>query len=658
MMLFRVGFVFYFGDTSHLELYKVDLLTSLFIGWKYDSLVISYLLAPLFLVLIPVSMIKKIWLFNLYQFLVKLYFFVFAIIIPVILIADLSFFSFFQDHINILFFGIIEDDTIALIKTIWSNYPVLYILGILMAYMVIIIMLGKKIFPKVFKKGSFITPGIFKYLLMVTIFLVLLFGGLRGGYGDLVISPKYSDFSESEFVNQVAVNGVVALEKTIKLRHQRNGRKFDMTKAMGYGNDIHKAFGDFLGFDVSSTQKSQLVNLIKRRTAKNEFLEENKLNIIVLVMESFGSHWMKYNSDHFNFLGDLKVHFEKDTYLNNIISSDNGTIGSLLSIATNIPNRPGKRFLSESKFMQLPLASAAHKPYSRKGYESTFVYGGKLGWRDIGKYFKYQEYANLIGENAISKSLGLKGNNGTEWGLFDEHFFNYIYKKINESTRPQFILGLSTSNHPPFAYPKDYKVLPLNLPEELNGKIAREKDLFLKRFSAFQYSNVMLANFLNKIKASSLKDNTIVVVTGDHNFWGFMNYEKSEMYTKYSVPLYFYLPEKLKIEKFDTNKIGSHEDIMSTLYNISLSDTEYISFGEDLFSNEKTYAFNSSLYAGDEGIVYKGNSFHWENFPEVNKTRTEDKFKLLLNRYRSTITISDYYLEESFRSEKSIKKND
>jgi hypothetical protein len=40
--------------------------------------------------------------------------------------VDFIYYSFYQDRINVLIFGFFEDDTIALIKTIWRNYPVVW----------------------------------------------------------------------------------------------------------------------------------------------------------------------------------------------------------------------------------------------------------------------------------------------------------------------------------------------------------------------------------------------------------------------------------------------------------------------------------------------------------------------------------------------------
>ena len=111
----------------------------------------------------------------------------------------------------------------------------------------------------------------------------------------------------------------------------------------------------------------------------------------MILSESFGGYWLQFNKESFDFLGPLKKHFEQDIMFENFLSSNNGTIGSLISLQSTIPDRPGQRFLSESEYMLTPLTSSINYPFSQKGYETTFIYGGKLAWRDIGKYFKNQK---------------------------------------------------------------------------------------------------------------------------------------------------------------------------------------------------------------------------------------------------------------------------
>lgn len=649
MMLFRTFFVLYFDDKNVFISKTFDVFTAYYYGWLYDSMVLSYFIVPIFLLFLFVVLFNSTTLLNILQIFMRILFVIIGVFIPVILISDYGFYSYFQDHINILFFGVLEDDTTALVETIQKNYPLEILMFGFLVYVIALYFLARKFFIKIIKQKSRYRSSAVKVLLSLLGVFVLLMGGVRGGYGKFVLAPKYADFSDDAFINQIALNGVIALDKAIKIRLERNSIGFNMAKSMGYGDDIHQAFSDYLGIDTSPTPKENLLRLISRTTPLNESLNKSKPNVVVILMESFGASWNKYNSETFNFLAGLDQHLREDYYFENIISSDNGTIGSLLALATNIPNRPGARYLSESKYLQVPLDSSSHIPYKNKGYETNFIYGGKLGWRDIGKYFKYQKYHKLIGENLIRTELELNGSQGTEWGLYDEHFFNYIYKQLSESTKPQFFLGLSTSNHPPFETPKEYKPLALEVPLELNERISREKNLFIQRFKAFQYANAKLSEFIQKIKDSPLGKNTIIAVTGDHNFWGFMNYTRQETFLKYTVPFYLYVPKEIYAEEADLSKIGSHKDIMTTIYNISLSNTDYISFGEDLFQSEETFAINGSIYANESGVIYKDKDYTWDTIPLIKTQKSEVQNLILRKRYRSTLTIADFFLQEQLK---------
>ncbi len=647
--VYRVVFTAYFGGMQFIEQNSSELFEAFIMGFRYDSLVACYGLIPFFLL----SLLKFLAPFKfLKKFVEKInltYLVFFTLLITILLIADLGFYSYFQDHLNILAFGFFEDDTMALLETMRKNYPLVPGLFGLAVFLVFLFYL----FGKILKKTQVKRRNIFSKMLITLFAFVLFVGGIRGGYGVLVLSPKYSDFSTVQLVNDISLNGVVTFEKAYKLRKTRSSLEFNMAQAMGYGEDVHKAFSDYLGLDVSSTSRDQLVKLVERKTPINPEAAKLRPHVIVLLMESFGSHWMQFNSENFNFLGELQTHFNDDIFFNKIISGDNGTIGSLMVLSTNIPHRNGARFISESRYMRLPLKTSAHIPYTKEGYDTNFLYGGKLSWRDIGRFFEAQGYTNVEGESHIKESLNLTDRQGTEWGLYDEHFFSHIYKKLETSKKPQFLVGLSTTNHPPFEVPSSFSAPVLSLPDKLKNKISREEDLFMERFKAFQYSNYKLAEFIKKVKSSKLGKNTIIVVTGDHNFWGFMNYTNKESYSKFRVPLYFYIPESIAPKKFDKSIVGGHEDIMTTLYNISLSNKAFYSFGDDLFNSQNSNALGGSIYAGEFGGFYKGKKFVFDDMDTDFSPNATVLLEQLKTQYRSTLTVSDYFLRSEYENNKS-----
>lgn len=657
MMGFRTFFYFYFAEEGLWQNYSSDILRAFYMGFRYDSMVLSYLLLLPFMLLVTAITLRVKKLINFTQFLSGIWSYLVLFLIVAVLICDVGFYSYFQDHINILFFGLVEDDTEAVFQSIWKNYPAGWGLLGLFTFAFVHFWIIRRIFKFFNNNRSIFNPGSVKFIFGVALVLVTLAIANRGGVSEFVLAPSYAEFSKSQFINGLSLNGVFTLERAIRIRNERTKEDFNMANFYGYKGNIHQAFNDYLELDTTPTKKEHLISLLERKTISNPLLENERPHVVVLVMESFGSYWMRYNSDEFNFLGPLKQFFDQGLYFENFISSDNGTIGSLMVVASNIPNRPGTRFLSESKYMQLPLKSAAHVPYKTRGYETNFIYGGKLGWRDIGKYFSIQGYHNVEGESHIRNNLNLKGTIGTEWGAYDGFMFDHIYKKLDQAKRPQFILALSTSNHPPFEWPKDYQPIPLNVPEQLEKKIVREKDLFHKRFIAFQYANFMLGKFLEQISNSALKNNTVVAVTGDHNFWGFMNYADDELFEKFKVPFYIFIPEHLKPASVDLNKFGSHEDIMPTLYNLTLSKTDYLAFGRDLFGQNESFALNPNVYAGINGVIDRDGKFYpWKDKigGKIDTDKPTNNYQGLEVYFKSVLSIADFFLRQELENSKKV----
>src|SRR5690606_36273900 len=148
----------------------------------------------------------------------------------------------------------------------------------------------------------------------------------------------------------------------------------------------------------------ELIASLKSKLPENELLANHPPHVVLVVMESFGSYWNDQNSESFNILGDLKDHFKKGILFKNFLPAENGTIGSMVSVATSQVIRPGARFLSESEFMKTKLASSGHLPFKESGYDTPFVYGGKLGWRDLGKFLFIQKYDHLWGADEIREA--------------------------------------------------------------------------------------------------------------------------------------------------------------------------------------------------------------------------------------------------------------
>src|SRR5690606_14436344 len=106
----------------------------------------------------------------------------------------------------------------------------------------------------------------------------------------------------------------------------------------------------------------------------------------------------------------------------------------------------------------------------------------------------------------------IKNSEGNHWGAYDEHLFEYAFKKLSATNKaPQFMFIQTTSNHTPFDLPSTYKPANIALSTEVKKRLLVDESLAIKNLNCLQYSNDCLGAFLDRIKHSSLAKNTIVV---------------------------------------------------------------------------------------------------------------------------------------------------
>jgi phosphoglycerol transferase MdoB-like AlkP superfamily enzyme len=192
----------------------------------------------------------------------------------------------------------------------------------------------------------------------------------------------------------------------------------------------------------------------------------------------------------------------------------------------------------------------------------------------------------------------------------------------------------------------------------LASRLVGDRAIIEARFRTYLYSSQKLGEFLTDFKKSPLKDKTILAATGDHGFW-LVNFSDEELLQKWMVPLYLYVPPAAHAS-LPTETFGSHMDIFPTLYNLSLSDTEYDALGVNLTDPKiPHYAFHASgLAVGPTGGAMLGakgqaNYYDWQGAYEklIPAKATPEREKMAL-RYRSLMSLLDYY----FMAEKKVGK--
>jgi phosphoglycerol transferase MdoB-like AlkP superfamily enzyme len=653
MSVFRLVFFLYYADLSALGGLWGYVFKAFILGIRFDLVVIAYLNVFVTLSLAAVWMIGKGKIFRAWASALKYYYIAGYLFVFLILAVDFGFYSYFKNHINIIIFGVLEDDTLALLSTIAKNrysIPAFLILAALGASIWIFIsrsIEGMKTAARGPARGR-------KYPVwakLVTAFLLVIANGLaaRGSLKMFPLGTTDAAISPDAFINKLSLTGFFTLGEAVTARLSENEGTLDYVQMAGYEGRSRQAFADLTGRAVDINDP---VASLFKTTRRNAAAERLRPNVILLVMEGFGSDLLNYQSREFDVLGGLKKHFESGYLFRNFLPGDIGTIGSLESIFLNMPKRQQAKAITQSKHAFETFPTGAALPFKRAGYETIFVYGGDIGWRNLISFAPLQGFDTADGQGAMPKDA-LKN----EWGVYDQYLLDYIFGKLSSGGKPKFIMAMSTGNHPPYSVPGDYKPLPLKISGELDKRITGDRQLAAKRFATYQYANQKLGELLTRIKNSAYGRNTIIVITGDHNFWDVFDYGTEKLFDRFSVPLFIYVPYALRPARADTAVYGSHIDIMPTIYNLALSNAKYAAVGRDLFDNS----------AGHEAFISEGYVFAGEGAASVSLSRDTVEYfrwnpeggrriipfqetramKKRVDYYKAAIAVTDYLIKNN-----------
>lgn len=640
MSLFRLFFYFSFAPDNLKNVPFSEILGAFWLGSRLDLSILGYTFIPIILMAIVFTLLQGKVSYRFAKPFFLWYLVLIDLIATLILAVDYGYYAFFNEHISIFIFGFFNDDTTALLKIFWKNYPTIKIFIIAILYILGLTFIIKKIFslPMSQKKETFKIYTQFSILFALILITIL---AIRGSFGMFPISHWIKDVSSNHFVNQVRKNSVYSLVDAINYYKKSLKSQRDLVKEMGFDNNISGAFQIITNKKTINLQKPEK-NLLKT-TPYNKKLEKLKPNVVVIQVESFGTPILKYESKHFDIMRHLKKHFEQDTLFTNFISAANGTIVSMEPMLLNLVARPNTIPYGQSMFKNMHFPTAAASVYKKNGYETRYLYGGDLSWRNVGGFFPHQGFEHVEGKVKIAQTLHLnKAKDFHDWGVYDQFLYKYIIKRLKEAKKPQFIYAMTTNNHPPFELYADYKSKKLTIDANLSKHLKGDQKGILKRLYDYQYALDMAGKFLDAIKSSPLAKNTVVVITADNNtFEGHMKYDRFYQESK-QIPFYIYLPSAIKPKKaIDTSVPGSHKDLFPTLYHFTLSNASYMAVGSDLLNK-------NILHCGinEAGVIITTDGAFQSGVPKNKIERKCDAYR------KASIAVTDFLVKEWYKKSK------
>jgi len=364
----------------------------------------------------------------------------------------------------------------------------------------------------------------------------------------------------------------------------------------------------FSFFRTMNTNNFQEVHFVEEK-----FIEENikpykfyprdsvqpKPNIVIFILESFGKEY----SGAFNKNTGIKNFVSYTPFVDSLASESliatqayaNGrqSIHGMSSVLAGIPSL--KDAFTSSPYSNQKIQSIVSVS-NEMGYDTSFFHGapnGSMGFLGFGNILGFDHYYGKSEYNNDDDFDGI-------WGIWDEPFFQYFARTLNQKKSPFMATLFSVSSHHPFKVPEKY--------------IGKFKKGPLEIHEPIGYTDFALKKFFQAAKKMPWYQNTIFVLVADHtNQIGYPEYEKAM--NRFAIPILFYSPNPKFNLKGEVSEPAQQMDIYPTLADLMGYNKKIRSWGRSLVSEKKDdyLIINSSgveqLMIGNYIYLFDGKNF-------------------------------------------------
>lgn len=612
----RITFLFTHGGESIFTGHSECLPLFVWNAWRFDIQSITYISLPPLLVTFIISFFKSEKSFARCKKFLRGYYAVLLSIITLLVVAEFYFYDNFNTRYNVVFFDFFDEGPLGLLRTMWEDYPFIGILVFIAAVGYATFLAGKYITRKSIKERKWMNTRASIVSLILIAGLTFIF--MRGSVTTYTLQVEAFIVSPDDNINDAVPNALYMLKKAYKERSESFELKSDIAvlKENGF-NSFEEAVA--IANLTGNNGKEELEDILFSTATRNDSIAQP--NILLVMNESWSSYLVDFDKgEELDILCSLRPHLQEDILLKNFLSVRNGTVYSLESVILAMPYL----HYFQSRYRYDSLATSIAYPLKESGYATRFITGLDPTWENLNEALKVQYFDRIDGRMQIMDNI--VGSTTSQIGVYDEFLYKYLEQELENSksdNRPQFIMALTTTNHPPFTYPENMNLPPLTDKWYNSECLTGDHDVKTKYGLGAQYSNRCLGDFLTWFKASSFADNTIVIVTGDHNIRSILNYDVVPERYKHSVPLYIYLPPQYRLsEEAERNieeRYGCHYDILPTIAGYALKNgVKYLNIGNNLLD---TLNNNDSYYSYNERMVLSPNSDKNESIRQMVEAR-------------------------------------
>ena len=572
---------------------------------RFDVQVVCYVLLLPTVLTFVFTALRKSWTERVLSRFRRLYFSIVSTLLLAISGIDMGFYANFNNHINLTFFDFFNEGPMSLIQTIWEEYHCVYeAIVFLLIFLPVLLLIRRIELGNSSSRHSLQSVSrhrlsrleVIKLSATILLYIAFLVIGMRGSVWRFPLQIEDTFVSNQKLLNDLVPNAIYMLKKAYK--EKSNAFKIAKTDDLLHEykfKSLQEALDVYTDGQIKIAKNDTLTALQCALFAEvGDSLKQAQPNIVIIYSESWSNYLFNLQQKDAEMYFGLDRHFKEDLLFRNFQSVQNGTVASLenLFVSTPFP----RFFASAYRFK--PLSTSIALPFKASNYTTIFMSGMDAAWENCAEALVHQQFDAIYDKFFILKDYPHATYNSI--GVYDEYLFQALLDKLNKpSKKRQMIAVMTTTNHPPFEFPKDLKLPPL--PESFYSKkcfAEHNRKVLDKYLTGFRYYNKVLNEFLNRFKASTAAKNTILIITGDHNVRSILNYDAVDKRYEHSVPLYIYLSPYLRKEAYNklTKRWGSHDDILATLAPFAFRNTKYFKMGKNLLD---TSVSDSTYYSAN-----------------------------------------------------------
>lgn len=460
------------------------------------------------------------------------------------------------------------------------------------------------------------------------------------------INPKIGDFSSSVEFKYSHTPISALIENTLE--------SFSKNKSVYSDEELSLAIKRYQLSLKNSDFVSNEYPFLKRFKPYNSLdslfnLKDKKPNIVVIIVESLSRSFSGKGAYYGSFTPFLDSLSLKSLCWNNFYSNCYRTYGVLPNLFCSTPIGKERGFMN---LESIPNHLSLLKLLNNEGYQNGFFYGGRVDFDQTRRFLLNQNVNKIIDKSNFSKRYEV---NKAKWGYKDEVLFKKYFEEIGDAPQPYVNTLLTLSIHNPFDQaPQSFNSKVDAIIE--NNQIESGENIILTNKEVFRnvvYVDSCLKQFFKRYQKQDDYENTIFIITGDHNVQALPLVDELD---RYHVPFMIYSPMLKKAKSISS--IGTHIDLPITLWSLlsekynfkALNYSTWIGSGLRISSmnNSPYFAPISSIKNMGDGIFNSELIIDNKTYQIVdNRLKKETKnraFKELMDSY---FILNDYSCEQN-----------